>query len=142
MAAPPPTKVTLSHAFGSQFRGVNAEGRSLTLSGSPAVGPSEEGVRPMEAVLLALAGCSALDVLLILGKGKHRIDSLDVAIEGVRADAVPAVFETIHLQFRASGDFSAHKLERAVALSMEKYCSVSRMLEPTVRVTHGSELAV
>ena len=133
-------KVKLTRTHGSQFDCTNEEGRSITLSGSPAIGPSDAGVRPMQALLMSLGACSSMDVLLILQKGRHRVDSLEVSIDGERADAVPAVFTDIRVHFAASGDFGEHKLERAVRLSMEKYCSVARMLEPTAQITHSHEL--
>lgn len=134
-------KVRLERTHGSQFHCVNEDGRSIVLSGSEAIGPSDDGVRPMQALLMALAGCSSMDVLLILQKGRHSVASLDVAIDATRADAVPAVFTQIHLHFVASGDFGLNKLERAVSLSLGKYCSVSKMLEPTVQITHSCALA-
>lgn len=127
--------VTLTRTHGAQYLGENEVGRTITLSGSPDIGPSDAGVRPMEAVLLGLASCSAVDVQLILQKGRHTLTHLAVRVDAERADAVPAVFTKIHLHFDAAGDFSPQKLERAVALSHEKYCSVARMLEPDVHIT-------
>jgi len=134
-------RVTLTRTHGAEYRGENEAGRHITLSGSPDIGPSDAGVRPMEAVLLALAGCSIVDVQLILQKGRHTVTHLAVTVEGQRADAVPAVFTDIHLRFEAAGDFPLQKLERAVALSHEKYCSVARMLEPGVHITMSSALS-
>jgi putative redox protein len=68
------------------------------------------------------------------------VTALHVTVEGTRADAIPAVFTKVHVHFEAAGDFSEHKLQRAVQLSMEKYCSVTKMLEPTVEVTHSWSL--
>jgi len=133
-------KVTLERLHGAQFRGTNEAGQSIMLAGAPDIGPSDEGVRPMQALLLSLASCSSIDVLHILQKQHHRVDQLDVHVEAERADAVPAVFTKIHLRFVAAGDFPLHKLERAVALSADKYCSVSHMLRSTVAITHSAEL--
>ncbi len=133
-------KVVLERLYGAQFRGTNEAGQSILLAGAPDIGESEGGLRPMQALLASLAGCSAIDVLHILQKQKHTVDKLDVEVDGERADAVPAVFTKIHLRFVAAGDFPLHKLERAVALSADKYCSVSHMLRPTVTITHSAEL--
>ncbi len=133
-------RVTLSRVHGAQYVGTNEEGRRITIAGSPDIGPSDDGVRPMQAVLMALAACTSVDVQLILQKGRHRVDSLDVTIDAERADAVPAVFTKIHMHFEASGDFSQHKLERAVTLSHDKYCSVAAMLEPGVTITTSCAL--
>lgn len=133
-------KVQLERLYGAQFKGTNEDGASIMLAGSPDIGASEEGLRPMQALLASLAGCSAIDVLNILQKGRHTVTHLDVAVDGERADAIPAVFTKIHLHYRASGDFPLQKLERAVALSQEKYCSVSHMLRGSVAITSSVEL--
>lgn len=133
-------RVTLTRTHGAQYLGHNEAGRELQLSGSPDIGPSEAGVRPMEAVLFGLAGCTAVDVQLILQKGRHSLEHLSVTVDAARADAVPAVFTTIHLHFEAAGDFPLAKLERAVQLSHEKYCSVAHMLEPDVVITTSCAL--
>lgn len=126
--------------WGAQWVAANESGAEIRLSGSPEIGHSEEGLRPMQALLASLAGCSAIDVLHILQKQKHLVTRLDVEVDGERADAIPAVFTKIHLHYVAAGDFPLHKLERAVALSSEKYCSVSHMLRPTVTITTSCAL--
>jgi putative redox protein len=133
-------KLTLTRVHGAQYIGRNEAGREIALAGSPDIGASEAGVRPMEAVALGLASCSAVDVQLILQKGRHQVDWLEVTLEAERADAIPAVFTKIHLHFAASGDFPEKKLARAVQLSHETYCSVARMLEPGVEITTSYEL--
>ena len=125
--------------WGAQWIASNEGGATLRLSGSPEIGYSEEGLRPMQALLASLAGCSAIDVLNILQKQRHEVRELDVEVDGERADAVPAVFTKIHLHYVAAGDFPLHKLERAVALSSEKYCSVSHMLRGSVAITTSCE---
>lgn len=134
-------KVELVRTEGAQFRAENEAGRVTWISGSPEIGASEQGIRPMENVLASLAGCSAIDVLLILQRGRHTVTTLKATVEGERVDAVPAVFSKIHVHFTVGGDFDAKKLERAVTLSMEKYCSVVQMLQPTVEITHSVTLA-
>lgn len=133
-------KVVLERLYGAQFKATNEAGQSIALAAGPDIGPSDSGLRPMQALLGSLAGCASIDVLNILQKQKHRIDKLEVHVDAERADAVPAVFTKIHMRFVAAGDFPLHKLERAVALSAEKYCSVSFMLRPTVAITHSAEL--
>jgi len=129
-------RVTLKRTRGAQFLASNGAGQTALIDGPADIGGQGEGVRPMEMLLMSLAGCSAMDVLLILQKQRQPVSDLTVDVEGKRADAVPAVYTDIHLIFTASGDLDAQKLARAVALSMEKYCSVTKMLEPTVRITH------
>jgi len=135
-------EVKLRRVRGALFEGVNSTGQRCLLDGPPDLGGQGEGVRPMEMVLLSLAGCSALDVIHILEKQqKEPLADLDVTVRGLRADAVPAVYTEIHLHFAASGPVSLAKLERAVKLSMEKYCSVAHMLMKSVVITHSVSLA-
>lgn len=133
-------RVTLTRTQGAQFVAKNAAGQTALIDGPADIGGQGEGVRPMEMLLMSLAGCSAMDVLLILNKQRQPIVDLTIDVEGQRADAVPAVYTDIHLVFTATGDLDATKLDRAVALSMEKYCSVTKMLEPTVRITHAARI--
>lgn len=139
--AAPPMQILLRRTEGARYEARNASGHSCLLDGPPEIGGQGEGMRPMEMLLVSLAGCSAVDVQLILQKGRHRLDELDVEVQGYRADAVPAVFTDIEIVFRASGDFDEAKLQRAADLSMEKYCSVAKMLSPTVQIAHRVELA-
>jgi putative redox protein len=89
----------------------------------------------MQTFLVSLAGCSAMDVVMILTQQKQQLDDFEIEVTGQRADAVPAVYEHVHLAFFATGEVAANKLERAVRLSVEKYCSVAKMLLPDVKVT-------
>lgn len=124
------------------FEATNEEGAKLELDGPPNLGGDSAYFRPMQTVLAALAGCSAIDVIHILvNKQKEPLEDLDVEVEATRSESIPAVFTDIHVTFRASGDIAEKKLMRAVSLSMEKYCSVSKMLVGGgVKVTHAAEL--
>jgi len=134
-------EVTLRRLRGALFEGTNASGQRCLVDGPPELDGQGEGVRPMEMVLLALAGCSALDVIHILEKQqKEPLTDLTVTANGQLADAVPAVYTDIALHFSAKGPVNRAKLERAVKLSMEKYCSVAHMLMKGVRITHTVSL--
>ena len=130
-------KVSLQRIAGAHFQARNDAGNRIDLDGPADVGGTDAGMRPMEVLLVSLAGCSAVDVLHIMHKQRQTLEDLDIEVEGKRADAVPAVFTDIHVVFAASGAIDDDKLKRAVDLSMEKYCSVAKMLEPTVRITHA-----
>ena len=118
------------------FVGESGSGHSLVMDGSPEHGGRNLGVRPMETVLIGLGGCSAFDVMLILKKGRQDVIDCEVLLDAVRVDAVPAVFENIHLTYVVKGnDLSVKQVERAVSLSVEKYCSVTKMLQETVKIT-------
>lgn len=124
------------------FNGHSGSGHRISMAGRPEPGDEDGGVRPMEMILLGLGGCSSIDVVDILEKGRETITSCSVEIEADRVDAVPAVFERIHLHYRVGGeDLDAGKVARAIELSMAKYCSVSIMLQRGgVAITHDFEL--
>jgi putative redox protein len=116
------------------FKGTNERGQSLQFSGN------KESVSPMEAVLMAAASCSSIDVEMILKKMRQEIKSIKVEVQGTRADAVPAVFTKIHLHYILTGDIKEEKAQKAVAMSMEEYCSVSIMLSKSVEITYSVEV--
>jgi len=114
-------KIVLGTAFGSD-------------GGSP--GPSS-----MELVLIGLGGCSAYDVVHILEKGREAIEDVTVELEAERAQQDPKVFTRIHMHFVVKGrGLAAEKVERAIALSVEKYCSASAMIAKTATITHDFEV--
>lgn len=119
------------------FVGESGSGHSIVLDGSAEHGGRNLGVRPMETVLIGLGGCSAFDVMLILKKGRQDVTDCEVLLDAGRVDAVPAVFEKIHMTYLVKGNgLSEKQVERAVSLSVEKYCSVTKMLEETVKITY------
>src|SRR5690606_37866550 len=125
------------------FEGADGRGHSVRIDGPASLGGTDSGMRPMELFLQALASCSAVDVVLILQQGRQQIDSMRVEVEGQRADATPAVFTHIKLHFSVSGQVAQNKLDRAIALSVEKYCSVAKMLGEGVAVeAFGTVVAV
>ncbi len=141
MAAPKTVEVKIGRVRGALFEATNATGQKALVDGAPELGGQGEGVRPMEMVLMGLAGCSALDVIHILEKQQREpLGDLTVTVRGTRADAVPAVYTAIELHFEASGPVDPHKYERAVKLSMEKYCSVAKMLEKSATITYTTAL--
>ena len=117
------------------YDATNERGQTVRFSGGT------EGVRPMETVLMAAAACSAIDVERFLEKLRAPAERVEVEAEGRRVDAVPSVFEAIHLRYRIFGDVADAKAAKAVGMSMERYCSVTTMLKPTVDVTWEYEVA-
>jgi len=95
---------------------------------------------PMELVLIALCGCTASDVVGILRKKREPFTSLEVSATGERASGHPAVYTEIKLTYRIGGKVSRKAVEDAVRLSIEKYCSVSAMLEKTAKIDSKIEL--
>ena len=123
------------------FVGESGTGHSVVMDGAPEFGGRNLGMRPMEMLLLGLGGCSSFDVVLILQKSKQQVLDCEVQIEAERADKDPKVFTRIHLHFVVSGrNLATDKVERAVKLSAEKYCSASIMLGKTAEISHDFEL--
>lgn len=123
---------------GLHFKGQNEGGLSIEMD---AVKEGKKAPSPMEVVLMGLGGCSSVDVVEILKKQKQIVTAYSVKLEAKRkTDEVPAVFESIHMHFILQGNISSSKLERAIQLSVEKYCSVAKMLESTVAITHSFEI--
>jgi putative redox protein len=104
-------------------------------------GHGKEGPGPVEVLLCALATCSAIDVVSILAKRRTPVGSLEVEVHGDRADSIPARLTAIRMTFRMSGDGieQAHA-ERAVDLSVNKYCSVRDSLDPAIPIEWTLEL--
>ncbi len=98
------------------------------IDGSPEMGGEGLGVRPMEMVLMALASCSALDLVSILKKQKQDLKDFSVSVEGQRREELPPVFTKIDMTFTLMGDIDPAKADRAAELAVKKYCSVHDML--------------
>ncbi len=123
------------------FVGESDSGHSVVMDGAPDAGGRNLGIRPMEMLLLGLGGCTAFDVVSILQKSRQKMVDCDVEIEAERADDIPKVFTKIHIHFIVSGnDLDPKKVDKAVSLSADKYCSASRMLEKTAAITHDFEI--
>jgi len=119
------------------FLGEAESGHSVLMDGAPEIGGRNLGLRPMEMVLMGAGGCTALDVVMILKKSRQKISDCMVEIEADRAKEDPKVFTRIHYHFILIGnDLKPQKVERAINLSAEKYCSVSIMLGKTAEITH------
>lgn len=115
----------------------NEDGKSLLMDASEDIGGENKGMRPMQVLLSSLGGCSAIDVILILKKQKQIIEDFEIELLGNRESKGDySLFTDITLHFKLKGKIDLEKIERAVELSMEKYCSVAKTLEPTARITH------
>jgi putative redox protein len=122
------------------FIGESGSGHKLVLG--TAVGPEGRtpGPSPMELVLIGTGGCSAFDVVHILTKGREPVEDVAVEVEAERADQDPRVFTRVHMHFIVRGrGLSKEKVERAIKLSVEKYCSASAMIAKTATMTWDFE---
>ncbi len=126
---------------GMGFVAETGSGHFLTMDGAPDGGGRNLAPRPMETVLAGTGGCTAYDVVLILKRGRHDVTGCQVKLTSERAATDPKVFTKIHMHFVVSGrGVPAAAVERAIALSHERYCSASIMLGKTAAVTTRFEL--
>jgi len=120
---------------------VNDSGNKILLDGSPADGGHNRGMRPMQTLLAAMGGCSAIDVISILRKQREELKDIKINITGEREkDKVPSLYTEVHAHFKLFGNIDKDKAQKAVSLSVEKYCSVAKTLEKTAKVTYSFEI--
>lgn len=128
-------KVSLKRLNDSKhFEAVNEDGHSLELSGD------DNAVGPMQAVLMAAAGCSSIDIVMILGKMRQPLEDIHVEVEGKRKEDIPRVYTDIHMHYILKGDLKEEKVKKAIDMSLGQYCSVSLMLASTVNITSSYEI--
>lgn len=126
---------------GVSFAGQSESGHTVVMDGAPEAGGRNLGVRPMEMLLMGLGGCSAFDVVMILRKARQQVTDCVADLDATRADADPKVFTKIHVHFTVTGkSLDPKRVEQAVKLSAEKYCSASIMLGKTAEITHDFEI--
>lgn len=135
------TTVVKWNGSGMAFDATASTGHTVRMDAAPEVGGENTGPRPMEMVLMGLGGCTGIDVVMMLQKMGQDIKDVQIEIESERADDIPKVYTKIHVHFKVIGnDLNEKKVKRAVNLSAEKYCSVSKMLEATVEMSHDFEI--
>jgi putative redox protein len=119
------------------FTGTADTGFEVAMGAPPAVGGDSDGFKPIELMLVSLAGCTAMDVISILQKKRQDVHAFDVKVVADRAEEHPRVFKHITLEFILTGkDIDQASVERAVELSAEKYCAAQAMLSPVVPIEH------
>ncbi|WP_461787801.1 OsmC family protein [Pedobacter sp.] len=121
------------------FEATNSGGFSVEIDANPAIGGTGKGFRPMETLLVGLGGCSGIDMVNILTKQKEDLKDIKINIKATRReDETPAIFENIDIQFNLFGDLSVAKVERALQMTFDKYCSVSNILgrSATIKFTY------
>ena len=123
---------------GMQFVGSADSGHGVVMDAAAEIGGRNSGIRPMEMLLVGMGGCTAIDVVMILRKGRETVTDCLVELSAERAATEPKVFTRIHVHYKVSGrGLTAAKVERAIKLSKEKYCSASIMLGKTAKLTHS-----
>ena len=131
--------VRVDDAF--HFEAVGASGVTQHIDAAVNIGGHNAGARPMEMLLMGLAGCTAIDIILILQKQKQVIEDFRLKVDGFREkDVVPNPFKKIHITYSLKGQIDPTKLQRAIDLSMDKYCSATAQLRPSTDITYSYEL--
>ena len=133
--------ISVNWVDGMLMVGKSHSGHTITMDGPPEIGGDNLGVRPMEMLLLGVAGCTMIDVVTTLKKMRQELTHCETKLSAERADEHPKVFTDIHIQFIVKGqDLDPKKVEKAITLSAEKYCSASIMLGKTASITHDFEI--
>ncbi len=119
------------------FQASNEHGSTLDMDAKPAVGGTGKGMGPMETLISALGGCSTIDIILFLKKFRQELIDIKVEIDAERDPInVPALFTKIHAHYDLYGDLNEKQVAKAIALSIDKYCSVAQILKKTVPITY------
>jgi putative redox protein len=126
---------------GFHLEAVNETGNTVHLDASPDIGGTGKGMRPMQLLLTALGACGTIDIINILKKQRQPLEDIKITVTGEREkDAVPAPFIAAHIHFRLFGKLDADKVQKAVSLSVEKYCSVAETIKKTTKITYSFEI--
>jgi putative redox protein len=134
-------KARIKSIEGVAMMAESGSGHAVVLDGPPDHGGRNLGPRPMELLLMGMGGCTQFDVMMILRRGRQPVADCVVELSAERAASDPKVFTRIHAHFIVSGrGLNPRHVERAIALSAEKYCSASIMLGATAEITHDFEI--
>jgi len=121
--------------------GKSDSGHAIVMDGPPEIGGENLGVRPMEMLLLGMAGCTMIDVVSTLKKMREDIVDCQTQVSADRSEEYPKVFTNIHVHFVLRGkQLNPSKVDKAIKLSAEKYCSASIMIGKTAIITHDYEI--
>ena len=119
----------------------NEHGNTVQIDASPTIGGQNLGTRPMELVIMGLGGCSTIDIINILKKQRQDLKDIQVELNAEREPNVePSLFTSIHAHYNLFGNLDKNQVEKALALSLDKYCSVARLLEKTARITYSYKI--
>lgn len=134
-------KICIERIGSKAFSAETGSGHTIVMDAAPSVGGDNKGARPMEMLLLGLGGCTAIDVSMILEKGKQDVKSFKVNVSAERAETEPKVFTDIHVRFIIEGtNIKPERVQKAIDLSAKKYCSASIMLGKAANIYHDFEI--
>jgi len=129
-------KVTLVDKM--RFEGISSSGHTLTMDADDAAGGQNKGFRPMELLLVGFGGCTGMDVISILRKKRQNVTGFEMNVKGEKTDDYPKVYREIHIEYVVKGKgIEPDAVERAIKLSLDKYCSVGATLGKAGKITHS-----
>lgn len=130
-------KAKVTYVNGMQFVGEADSGHAIVMDAGPQVGGNNTGLRPTELLLIGLGGCSGMDIVSILKKKKQAVTGVEMNVRGEKAEGYPQKFTTMDIEFVITGkNISEEAVNRAVKLSMDKYCSVKATLEGSAKISY------
>ncbi|RFU69264.1 OsmC family peroxiredoxin [Peribacillus saganii] len=130
-------QTTINWTGDMAFSGTTPSGHEIKMDAAPEVGGNNSGARPMELLLHSLAGCTGIDIVMILKKMRFEPSAFKMEIEGSRAEEQPRRFTDIHIHYSLEGELPEDKVVRAIKLSKDKYCSVSHSLNVNVVASYS-----
>lgn len=120
------------------FQAINESGFTIDMDAKPAVGGTGQGMGPMETLISALGGCSSIDIVLFLKKFRQELKDIQVEIDAERnLETTPSLFTKIHAHYHLYGTLEAKQVEKAISLSIDKYCSVAQILKLSAPITYS-----
>jgi len=129
-------KVTLVNDM--QFSGTATSGHTLIMDADQESGGHDTGFRPMELLLVGFGGCSGMDVISLLRKKRQQVTGLELNVKGEKSDSYPKIYKEVHIEYVVKGKgIQKEAVERSIALSLEKYCSVGATLARAGKITHN-----
>ena len=132
-------KVTLVKDM--EFTGKATSGHTLSMDADEASGGHNAGFRPMELLLVGFGGCSGMDVISILRKKRQQVSGLEINVKGEKTEDYPKIYKEVHIEYIVKGKgVEKEAVERAIKLSLEKYCSVGATLAKAGTITHSYKI--
>ena len=119
----------------------NESGNTVLTDGSPAIGGKNQAMRPMQLLLAGIGSCSSIDIISLLRKQRQNLEDIQITVTAKREEGkVPSLFQEINIHYTLIGDIDVKKAERAVNISMEKYCSVALILRKSAEIKWSYEI--
>ncbi len=126
---------------GMEFKGTATSGHTLTMDADDAAGGRNKGFRPMELLLVGFGGCSGMDVISILRKKKQNVAGMEINVKGEKTEEYPKIYREIHIEYIVKGKgVLKEAVERAIRLSLDKYCSVGATLAKAGKITSSYQI--